>query len=603
MKIPPLRFYHHLPRLSRLTGPILDKELRVSSRRKRNYILRFFYPICLTLFVALMWVTTVDISGSVVYRASRMAEAGTTVIATIIGFQFVAIQIIAVIMLSSAISDEILHQTLGTLMSTPISSFQIVLGKLFSKLLQLILLLVISLPLLAIIRVLGGVPWNFVITGLCITLTAGLFAGSLSLFLSVGVSRAYAVMMKTFFLLFVLFAFLPIICAYLFAKLQLQTSTSFQLSLLLYSNPFAAMQYSFIHMLSPGRLGVFPAFHWPFHCLVMLTASMLLLAHTIRIVRRVAIRQATGDLEISNKRYQRKKSKSISIASDPPALSGAALRSVKGPALLWKESRTPLIKGGRKKGMIGLVCAVAALLTTYYMQWQNRILDEGYVHNTYISIFMFMGLFYTVVISATSITTEKEARTWPILLTTTLNDRQILFGKAYSVLRRGLPIWLFLIGHLLLFIARKYIHFLALFYMILVIITLLGFLLGSGLYFGARCKRTTSAVVMNLAWVFILWLMIPFLLGFLSETTHDYDSLYWCITLNPIAQAEVILEGTTGARNAAREISQLDFNWPLSDYKTVGDTNTIVIASLIIYGVFGVFLAWRAKVRFRRNIF
>ena len=32
-----------LLRLSWLTGPIFDKELRVSSRRRRNYVLRFVY--------------------------------------------------------------------------------------------------------------------------------------------------------------------------------------------------------------------------------------------------------------------------------------------------------------------------------------------------------------------------------------------------------------------------------------------------------------------------------------------------------------------------------------------------------------------------------
>lgn len=593
------RVLHRYFNLSRLTGPIFDKELRVSSRRRRNYILRFFYPICLTLFVALVWVYTVDISGSVVYRASRMAEAATTIIATIIGFQFVAIQIIAVIMLSSAISDEIQHQTLGTLMTTPISSFQIVLGKLFSKLLQLILLLVISLPLMAIVRVFGGVPWKFVVTGLCITLTAGLFAGSLSLFLSVGLSRAYAVMIKTFFLLFVLFAFVPVLGYYLFDKLLPSMSTETQFTLLMYFNPFVALQYSFNRMAMPVGF----TFHWPIHCLIMLTASTLLLAYTIRVVRRIAIRQATGDLNLSRKKIRSGKSKNSSSQSHPPVVSSATLRPVKGQAVCWKESRTSLIKGGRRKGMIGLAAAVIALLATYGMQWHNRILDEGYVHNTYISIFMFMGLIYTIVISATSITTEKESRTWPLLLTTTLNDWQILFGKAYGVLRRCLPIWLFLIGHLLLFIARKYIHVLALVYMPLVIISTLVFLMGSGLYFSARCKRTSSAVISNLGLVLILWMVIPFILGILSETTLDVDSFYWSINMNPVVQTEVIIPATAGARNATRNVHALNFRWPMGGWKTAGDTNILVIGYTLLYCLLGVFLTWRAKVRFRRNIF
>ena len=128
-----------------LTGPIFDKELRVSSRRRRNYILRFAYIALLTAFLALVWIEAMGQTGSGVYRVSRMAEAGKAIIVYIVWFQFCAVQILAVIMLSNSISDEIYHRTLGVLMTTPITSFQIVMGKLSSKLFQLILLLGVSL--------------------------------------------------------------------------------------------------------------------------------------------------------------------------------------------------------------------------------------------------------------------------------------------------------------------------------------------------------------------------------------------------------------------------------------------------------------------------
>ena len=155
-----------LPRPTWLTGPILDKELRVSSRRKRNYVLRFVYLALLTMFVVLAWVNTVRHGRSYSYSASRMSEAGKSIIATIVCFQYGATQLIAVIMLSTAISDELARRTLGVLMTTPVTSFQIVMGKLFSKVWQLLILLAISLPLLAIVRVFGGVPWDYVVSGL-----------------------------------------------------------------------------------------------------------------------------------------------------------------------------------------------------------------------------------------------------------------------------------------------------------------------------------------------------------------------------------------------------------------------------------------------------
>src|SRR3989304_3579818 len=153
----------------RLTGPLLDKELRVSSRRKRNYVLRFVYVALLTAFVAMAWRSMVVGQVSTTFQKSRMALAGKTIVSTIVAFQFAAAQLLAVIMLSTSISDEIYDRTLGLLMTTPVSSFQIVIGKLSSKLLQLMLLLAISMPLLAVMRVFGGVPWNYIVSSLCIT--------------------------------------------------------------------------------------------------------------------------------------------------------------------------------------------------------------------------------------------------------------------------------------------------------------------------------------------------------------------------------------------------------------------------------------------------
>ncbi|MHC4323018.1 MAG: ABC transporter permease subunit, partial [Planctomycetota bacterium] len=130
-----------------LFGPIFEKELRVSSRRKRNYITRFAYLVFLTGFLSVIWLDAVDFTvSSGTHAASRLAQAGKQIIIILVRFQFYAIQLVAVVMLSTSISDEIYHRTLGVLMSTPITSFQIVMGKLSSKLLQLILLLGVSLP-------------------------------------------------------------------------------------------------------------------------------------------------------------------------------------------------------------------------------------------------------------------------------------------------------------------------------------------------------------------------------------------------------------------------------------------------------------------------
>ena len=133
-----------------ITGPIFGKELRVSSRRKRNYAVRTAYVALMALFIVSTWMMTIDEAGSAWSRA-QMARVGRVIVGVIVGFQFGATQLIVVCMFSTAISDEIYRRTLGLLMTTPINSFQIIMGKLFSKLLQLLILLAISLPMLAVV--------------------------------------------------------------------------------------------------------------------------------------------------------------------------------------------------------------------------------------------------------------------------------------------------------------------------------------------------------------------------------------------------------------------------------------------------------------------
>ena len=71
---------------------------------------------------------------------------------------------------------------------------------------------------------------------------------------------------------------------------------------------------------------------------------------------------------------------------------------------------------------------------------------------------MSLGMLFTIVLPATSITSEKETRSWPLLLATTIDDRQILFGKFIGILRRCLPVWIFLFGHIILFSLAEFIH-------------------------------------------------------------------------------------------------------------------------------------------------
>jgi len=596
----------------RLTGPLFDKELRVSSRKKRNYVLRFVYVGLLTAFVAIAWQSIVAEQVSVTFQKSRMALAGKTIVTTIVAFQFAATQLIAVIMLSTSISDEIYNKTLGLLMTTPINSFQIVAGKLSSKLLQLVLLLAISLPLLAIVRVFGGVPWAYVLSSLCITLTAVIFTGTLSLFYSINNRKAYVVIIKTS----VTIAFFLILVPMMLGIARMSPMTFFRgrgplmsslpvfWAVLSHISPFFAMTHNSAILMQPGLLpaGVM-GFYWPMHCAIMLGLSVLLMVICAGIVRKVALRQATGHIECrpKRKRRRRKGGHTLETGQGPEAV--GVIRRVSGWPVLWKDMRAPLIRGAEgRNSVIGLFITILVMLMTYGAWAKEGFLDEDFIHVSYTVLFVLMAMIFHIVLSASSITSEKESRAWPILLATSMGDWQIFLGKAVAVFRRCLIVWLLAAGHVVLFVLIGYIHPIAIVHLLMIVVWVAVFLTSAGLYFSARFRRTTWAVVATFGLAFVLWVVAPTVGGLIAEVTREEKIVSRCMFANPAVQTGIVIGVASGRRNAQAGLSELRYNW-FGERDDVGSITTVLAAAILIYIFFGLLFAWRAKSLFRRNVF
>ena len=552
-----------------LTGPIFEKELVVSSRRLRNYVLRFVYVGFLSFFVLSVWFAIVSFYGNTAYRTAQMSVAGRTIVTTISFYQFIMTQFVAVIMLSTAISDEIYHKTLGLLMTTPITSFQIVMGKLLSKLLQMLLLIGVSLPLLIIIRVFGGIPWSYVLSSFCITLTASLFAGSLTLYFSIKGRYAYAVILKSIFTLAFLYLFIPMIIYFMIVLISRDPGPFITGKLTYYLstfNPFIQMSATTASMVAAGvgGFGGMPAASWSIHCLAMIGLTVLLVARSVSIVRRVALRQAAGEYEIPSRfRKRRKRAQMVSSTAAVRNISDGVIKPVRGSPIVWKELRVPFIRGGRRSAKIALAFSITALFVCYFSNYLTDVLDNEIAHVGYAIVFVLLGLITNIVLSSTTITGEKESGTWPILLTTPLDGWQIIIGKAIGVFRRCLPIWFFLAGHLVLFILVGYIHPVALFQMALVVAGALVFLGCSGLYFSSIMKRTTSAVVANFGFIVFLWIFIPIFLGYTTVLTRSNPKwLYAYLSANPLTQTGVVMSACSGSDKARASLSNLDYQWP-----------------------------------------
>jgi ABC-type transport system involved in multi-copper enzyme maturation permease subunit len=574
--------------LQPMTGPILDKELRVTSRRKRYFVLRVVYLANLLIILAMAWADTISSNQSSLMTVSRMAIAGQVLTSFIVWFQFIGLQVVAVILLSTAISEEIYHKTLGVLMTTPITAAQIVLGKLLSRLWQLLLLLGISLPVLAVVRVFGGIPWGFLAAGLTITLCMVLFVGALTMLWSIYCRRAYAAIILSVLTLLALFSGLPFLVMLIMLKAGGGDTIFLWLGLL---NPYTCQIINTALLFEPRGMPAplpFPVewLAW-MHCGLLLAATLLILLFCMWKVRKVALRQIVGEGTV------------ILIPQTPgtssaPDIIVPRLRTVRGQPVYWKECRLPLFGRHKIAAAVFLALGLGVLGLIYALLADSNDLKDSNTHATFGVIFMGIALLITATVPAATVTSERESGSLPLLLTTTLTDWQILFGKFFGAIQRCLPVWGLLMGHLALFVVVGYLHRVVLPYMAIVAAWILILFAASGVYFSVRFRHTTTAVIMNMATWAAVWGLVPAMLGFtalwIRLDSHIVESY---MDIIPFVQCAILIDGAAGDSGT--------FDWIGLNSLNIAETLVWLVVCFVGYSLVAAGFLVRAKMLLRRK--
>jgi len=571
-------------------APLFDKELRVASRRRRGYALRCVYVLFLMVFIAAIWIPTVEVRSGATSRA-QMEAAAKTITMSIVWFQFFAAQLVAVAMMSSAISDEVYSRTLAVLLTTPLSNRQVILNKLSSRLFQVLLLVATSLPLLAVVRVLGGIPWGFLVVSLCVTAATVVFAGSISLFFSVLCRRSYMVVIVSVLAIAAIFVIAPFILGGLFRGML---SPSAFLTTTLFWNPFLLLYRFTDYTISPRQQFV-SVLQIISCCTLLLSMSMVLLACSVRLVRSVALHRAMGEPSLLD-RLKRKRFEETPVSAKPSRKQRPEIRRVVGPPMVWKEMTCTLSR--RERFATAIVLGIEGLLVViaYSFGALMAFLDYGMAHIMYVWAFLGLAVLFTITSSATVLSVERESRTWPVLLMTPLTDREILVGKFVGVMRRCGPIWLALLAYVVAFTWAKCFHPIAIVHTILISMTFLPFLSAIGFYFGTRFHRTGEAVTASLLLAGAVW-AVPVILGMLVEGVmrgHWNGGTSVAFATVPFGEAlAMVFTALDGSDEKMRWFGHgLD----------AGGAALVMLASMAVYMLASLGFAWRAVRGFRRRV-
>ena len=547
-------------------GPIFGKELRTASRRRRNYLLRVLYLGGLLLFLLLAYTITRESYGyqGVSARQQQQEQLGWFFFMFFSMFSVIAMGLIGPVVTSTAINAEREHKTLHVLLMTPLTAWQIVSGKLLSRLLTALTLIGLSLPVLALVRLLGGVElWQmFAVVALCTAVA--MVSAALGLLLSILIRRAYAVIILSYLTLGFVYVFMPtILLAFIGAARSARGAMSW-MEWMAMTNPFWC-----VGMLAGGQ-GRIINIRWVECALGHVALTAVLLTICALLVRRIARKEGDasgvapvpmpppGAFPVAQGPYTGYEPGYI-----PPVRPG---RTVSDHPVLWRELRRPLMTR-RWHRTTGLVICLALLVVSYLAAGANDALDDEELQIMYGISFHIVLMLLACVISATAIAQEKESDTWTILLSTPLSGASIVWGKAIGCARRLMWPYVAMAAHFAMFTLAGVITPAAALTALVVIAGFNLIWIASGVYLSLRFRKVTVAVIVNLSLPVLLYGVLSLLLVVINEMLNIrgddlIEQVTWWLPFYYIG--EIMNSGNWGGRpsmpgSGYDRVSQVEF--------------------------------------------
>lgn len=240
----------------RVMNPVLRNECKMAVRNKRFTLTLFIY-IAVIAFGVLLYYK--EFSSDVFARGlERENSAILYMIMAIV--QAVFLMFLVPSLTSSSISSEREKQTLDILLSTRLTSLQIILGKLLSSSLRVVIIIICTLPLYAVASLMGGLNLGNIIEITAFFIVNTIFVGSLGVLISTSFKTSKVSTTISYFsvlFIYVGILILAAIIAYFKARYFLTgTGTQgFTISPIVYLSPVSGFISILANQVSVGDFG------------------------------------------------------------------------------------------------------------------------------------------------------------------------------------------------------------------------------------------------------------------------------------------------------------------------------------------------------------
>ncbi|HZW05739.1 MAG TPA: hypothetical protein VFF65_01345, partial [Phycisphaerales bacterium] len=187
------RFLRSLNPARLLFGPVFQRDIRTSGRRKGTYAARLLVLLVPSIVVALVFTATSSRStfygSSTAARMQALQDTALAVATTIAWCQLITLTFIAPLLTAGSIVEERTARALSVIAASPLSPGRVVGGLFAARMVQLGLLALLPLPLILAIRTFGGLETSFILWTSAVAVCSAVAMASVGLWASTFATR------------------------------------------------------------------------------------------------------------------------------------------------------------------------------------------------------------------------------------------------------------------------------------------------------------------------------------------------------------------------------------------------------------------------------
>ncbi|MDR2344764.1 MAG: ABC transporter permease subunit [Planctomycetaceae bacterium] len=601
-----------------IIGPVFTRELTIVPRRDWTYIARGIYAGVMLLLISTAWLV---ISGTqLITDPGDFARFGTMLFQFLAPVQMVLAVFFAATIAASAVGQEKERKTLQLLLLTRMTNSELVLGKLFASLLNILMMLAISIPIFMIITLLGGISYYQIIRVLLVTLFAMTACGSLGSCVALWREKTFQAIATTIIILVLWISIWETIGMVFPAQgicQKLASSFSPWSAVLIASRPAIEISNSFNPLNIPGPIAGFLIACGTIAILINLYAIIMIRYwNPSREMRNNIIEEDTWHNENVQENAQEKIQENVQILTADKMVSSENIMSEKtvsektidgsiNVTINKTDDSSAVSNPKRSGGLIDILFRIVLMRFSNKARhvWDNpivwrEIMTRAYGRRIWVVQFGFFAFFVlclqtlhtTLITNAapsmaelsaavvplfllslvlvntqaiTSQTSEKDAGTFELLLVSDITSKEYVLGKLGGVFFNMK--WIILLP--VLICGYLYFHRAVdgqlLFFLIVGLITLYAFVAMVGIYIGMQYDNTKAAMATSLGIVFFLFVGVAACIWIMVAFSGSFETQLIPFSAFMIGGG-IGLYTTLGARNPSTAIATAAFILPIS---------------------------------------